>query len=59
MKVYLIVVAPTALFILSVLFWWLRKLFQKQVDDQVDKFANEAKIPIGIRNRIEVRIKWR
>ena len=36
----------------------LKKLVNKQVDEQVERFANEAKIPRALKDRIGVKIKW-
>jgi len=55
----LTLVVPLSLIVLLALFWRLRELINKQVDDQVDRFADEARIPKAFRRLIFVRFRWR
>jgi len=51
-KFYLLFIAPISFVIILSLLALLRKLVNQQVDQQVDKFAKDAKIPTIFRNKI-------
>ena len=59
LKLYLLIVVPIASLSLWALLRILRKLVNKQVDENVMKFAKEAKIPKFLWRRIGVKINWR
>ncbi len=59
MKFFLLVIVPIASLSIWVLISLLRKLVNEQVEEQVKNFANQAKIPKFLSNRIGIRIKWR
>ena len=56
---YLGFAIPVATLSLWLLLALLNNLLNKQVDEQVEKFAIEAKIPKVFRDRIRINIKWR
>ena len=58
-KFYLLILVPLASLTFFLLLTLLRKLVDKQVDDQLNQFTSKAKIPKIIANRIGVRIRWR
>ena len=59
LKIYLTLVVPFSLMVLSALILRLRELINRQVDDQVERFADEARIPKIFRRFIVVNLKWR
>ena len=58
-KLYIGAGLPCSAAVLYILFLLMKKLVNKQVEAQVEQFADEAKIPNIWRNRIGVKIKWR
>ena len=58
-KIYLLIIVLLAfLIILLALFNFLQVLVNKQVDEQIEAFFNQAKIPRVLRKKISIRIKW-
>ena len=58
-RLYLILVTIAAPICLLGLFLALKRIVNRQVESQIEKFAIEAKIPKVFVERIGKRIKWR
>ena len=56
-KIYLGLILPFALLSLFVLLGLLKQLVNNQVEEKVERFTKDAKIPKALRNRIGVKIK--
>ena len=58
-RIYLLFAIILGLFSLWILLEVLKKLVDKQIEEQIDKFALQARIPKVFKDRIGVKVKWR